>query len=225
MPTTRGGLMAAALYNKQDTGQIVYCMFNPNEYTLSKQNQWTQTKKKGKNVPGLTFEQGGPQTLRLQLFFDTYTGRDDSSQDVRTHTDKLWQLMMIESDKKNQGSQKSTPPPVVFEWGAGLTFTGVITDMSQKFTLFSRDGVPLRATVDLTLRQWTDEDDFGRQNPTSGGGETHKIRLAQAGERLDWIAFQEYGDAAEWRRIAQANRLTDPLHLRPGQRLLIPPLI
>ncbi len=223
MPTTRGGLMAAAIYNKEDVSQIVHCMFNPNEYTLTKQNQWTQARNKGKNVPGLTFEQGGPQTLKLQLFFDTYAGEDEGS-DVREYTDRLWLLMMVEKDKKNRGSQKSSPPRVVFEWGGGLTFTGVITDMTQKFTLFSRDGMPLRATVDLSLRQWVDEEDFARQNPTSGGGEAHKIRVIRAGERLDWIAFEEYGDANEWRRIARANGLTDPTRLRPGQSLSIPPL-
>lgn len=221
MPTTRGGLMAAVLYNKDNPGQAVHCMFNPNEYTLTKQNQWTEARQKGRNVPQLTFEQGGPQSLKLELFFDTYA--DDGS-DVRQYTDKLWQLMMVEKDKKNRGSQKSSPPRVVFEWGSGLTFTGVITEMQQKFTLFSREGVPLRATVQLSLRQWTDEEEYARQNPTSGGGEAYKVRVVRAGERLDWIAFQEYGDATEWRRIAQANALTDPTRLRPGQSLNIPPL-
>ena len=43
------------------------------------------------------------------------------------------------------------------------------------------------------------------------------------GDRLDWIAYQEYGEASEWRRIAEANHLADPLALRPGMTLAIPP--
>ncbi len=45
-----------------------------------------------------------------------------------------------------------------------------------------------------------------------------------AGERLDEIAFQYYGDASLWRLIAQFNGIDNPLDLSPGQPLLLPPL-
>jgi hypothetical protein len=219
MATTRGGLEPAVIVNK-DTNDTVRCMFNPHEYTLTKQNRWERGETKGKNVPRLKFSQGGSQTLKLQLFFDTYA----EGSDVRTHTDPLWQMMMVNSDKTNPRSNKSEPPPVSFQWG-GLVFDAVITNMSQKFTLFFKDGTPARTTVDITLEQLADDQDFARQNPTSGGGEAPRTRLVKAGERLDLIAYDEYEDATEWRRIAQANALTHPLRLRPGQRLVIPPLL
>jgi hypothetical protein len=219
MATTRGGLEPATIVN-QDTNDTVRCMFNPHEYTLTKQNQWQRGDTKGKNVPRLKFSQGGSQTLKLQLFFDTYA----DGTDVREHTDPLWRMMMINTDKTNPRSNKSEPPPVSFQWG-GLNFVAVITNMSQKFTLFLKDGTPVRTVVDITLEQLGDEEDYPRQNPTSGGGEAHKTRIVQAGERIDLIAFDEYGDATEWRRIAEANALTHPLRLRPGQRLVIPPLL
>ncbi|MFN2130401.1 MAG: peptidoglycan-binding protein [Anaerolineae bacterium] len=219
MATTRGGLEPAVIVNK-DTNDTVRCMFNPHEYTLTKQNRWERGETKGKNVPRLKFSQGGSQTLKLQLFFDTYA----EGSDVRTHTDPLWQMMMVNSDKTNPRSNKSEPPPVSFQWG-GLVFDAVITNMSQKFTLFFKDGTPARTTVEITLEQLSDDQDFARQNPTSGGGEAPRTRLVKAGERLDLIAYDEYEDATEWRRIAEANALTHPLRLRPGQRLVIPPLL
>jgi nucleoid-associated protein YgaU len=97
--------------------------------------------------------------------------------------------------------------------------------MSQKFTLFLKDGTPARTTVDITLEQLSDDQDYPRQNPTSGAGAAPRTRLVKAGERLDLIAYQEYEDPTEWRRIAQANGLVHPLRLRPGQRLVIPPLL
>ena len=39
------------------------------------------------------------------------------------------------------------------------------------------------------------------------------------------IAFREYDDPAQWRRIAEANGIDDPLALQPGRRLLIPPIL
>jgi nucleoid-associated protein YgaU len=215
---TQGGLEPAVIVNK-DTNESVRCMFNPNEYTLSKQNQWQRGETKGKNVPRLKFSQGGSQTLKLQLFFDTYA----EGSDVRQHTDPLWRMMMVNTDKTNPRSNKSEPPPVEFQWG-GLQFTAVITNMSQKFTLFLKDGTPVRTTVDISLEQLGDEEDYPRQNPTSGGGEAPRTRVIQAGERIDLIAYEEYEDPTQWRRIAQANGLTNPQRLRPGQRLVIPPM-
>jgi len=51
-----------------------------------------------------------------------------------------------------------------------------------------------------------------------------KARTIYAGDRLDLIAWEEYGDCSKWRLIAKANELVDPLHLRSGQTLIVPPL-
>lgn len=218
MPNTRGNLEPATIINLA-TGDQVYCMFNPHEYTLSKQNTWQQGETKGKNVPKVKFSQGGAESLKIQLFFDTYA--DES--DVREHTEGLWKMMMVTDEKKNPRNDKSEPPHVAFHWGK-FYFRAVITSLSQRFTLFLRDGTPVRTTVDVTFQQVEDPEDFAGQNPTSGGGPPLKTHVVQAGERLDWIAAQAYGDASHWRLIAAANHLTHPLRLREGQQLVIPPL-
>jgi len=78
--------------------------------------------------------------------------------------------------------------------------------------------------VDIDLQQIADPAAYARQNPTSGGGVAPKTRTVHAGDRLDLIAWEEYGDATRWRLIAEANDITDPLHLPSGQVLAIPPI-
>ena len=68
------------------------------------------------------------------------------------------------------------------------------------------------------------EGEHQRQNPTSGGGVAPKTRTLYAGDRLDLIAWEEYGDSTRWRLIADANGLLDPLRLQPGRVIVIPPL-
>ncbi len=218
MPNTRGDLAPATI---QDliTGDRVYCMFNPHEYTVSKQNQYSAEDIKGKNVPKVKFTQGGAQTLKLQLFFDTYA----EGTDVRQHTAGLWKMMLVNEKKKNPLSNKSEPPHVEFRWGR-FSFQAVITHLSQKFTLFKQDGTPLRTTVDVSFQQVEDDESFAGQNPTSGSGPPMKTHTVQAGDRLDWIAAQAYGDPTHWRLIARENKLINPLRLREGQQLVIPPL-
>ena len=84
--------------------------------------------------------------------------------------------------------------------------------MTQKFTLFKNDGTPVRAQVDVTFTQYTDLDDYPRQNPTSGGGPIERIWRVVAGwRRLDLIAAEVYHDAGKW----LADRPTKPVRQSP----------
>jgi len=218
MPTTRGGLEPAVIINK-NTGDRVLCMFNPYEYSISKQNSYEQASTKGRNIPDVRFRQGGAQTLTLRLLFDTYA----EGEDVRNHTAPLWQMMMVDEDKTDQRTNKSEPPHCIFQWGR-FEFEAVITRMDEKLTLFLKDGTPVRTLVNISLQQVVDEEEHAKQNPTSGGGVAPKTRLLNASDRLDLIAWEEYGDSTQWRLIASANQIADPLRLRAGQVILVPPM-
>jgi hypothetical protein len=203
-----------------DTGEEVKCLFNPNEYTFSKKNTWTSKKVKGQNVPSLEFGGGDSMTLRMQLFFDTYT----TGGDVRTTTNKIWKLMNINTSLADMTSTKGRPPMVEFQWGATWSFKAVITSISQKFTLFRDNGIPVRATLDVDFMQAKEEGKYPGQNPTTKGSPGYRRRVVREGETIDWIAFDEYGDSAMWRHIADVNNLNDPMKLKPGQVLAIAPI-
>jgi nucleoid-associated protein YgaU len=44
-----------------------------------------------------------------------------------------------------------------------------------------------------------------------------------AGESLHSIAYREYGSAELWRGLAAENGIDDPLRVRPGTSIRIPP--
>ena len=218
-------LTKAALINVDAEGppQPIECMFNPKEYTFSKANSWGAAETKGTDVPPLEFKSGNPTTLSLQLVFDTY----EQGVDVRKkHTDAIWNLMRVD-DKLKDKNNKGRPPRVRFQWGKSSNsrtwaFEAVITKIQQKFTLFLGDGTPVRAVLDVTFQQVTDEGLLPPQNPTSGGREGLRLWTVQEGDTLAWIAHKEYGDSNEWRRIADRNRLREVRALRPGMTLELP---
>jgi hypothetical protein len=197
----------------------IQCMFNPKEYTFTKQNSWQPAKTKGSNVPPLEFTSGNPATLQMQLFFDTYS----TGEDVRSkYTDPIWELMMVDNSLINKKSKKGRPPQVRFQWGEAWSFLAVISNITQKFTLFKDDGTPLRATLDVTFQQVKDAKLFPSQNPTSGGPGGGRVWTVKEGDTLAWIAYKELGDATVWREIADANHLSRVRKLRPGMMLEIP---
>jgi hypothetical protein len=223
MAQTRGNLVAARIYevdasgNEKGGGVSVDCMFNPFEYSVSKTNNYEEKARNNSNVPQVEFKKAGPQVLRLKLDFDTY----EENKDVSMVTSKLWKLMESKTRREGNKDVKVPPPEVAFEWGV-FRFVAVITDMTQRFTLFRMDGTPVRAAIEVSFTQHKDVNDYPGQNPTSGGGPIQQVWQVVAGDRLDTIAYEVYGSATHWRRIAEHNHITNPLALRPGQRLAIP---
>jgi hypothetical protein len=95
-------------------------------------------------------------TLGVTLLFDTTTSVDVS---VQSRTDPLVQLTMPGKVGGNAPSRRV----VRFQWGTFLFF-GCVEQMTQTIDFFSDTGVPLRASVHLTLSQ------VGPPAPASGGG-------------------------------------------------------
>ena len=200
-------------------GLSVDCMFNPNEYTVSKTNGFKPIKTQKGNAGPAEFESVGSQTLKLTLMFDTY----EKGEDVSKLTRELWKFMKPKEDSQSRKRPKGEPIQVAFEWGV-FRFVAYITSITQQFTLFTHRGVPVRAKVDVNFTQFKDLEDYREipTNPTSGGGDIEQIWIVKAGDRLDNIAATVYEEATQWRRIADHNQLMNPLALRPGQVLRIP---
>jgi Contractile injection system tube protein/LysM domain len=205
---------------RAETGMEIPCMFNPAELKLSKSNEWQPRKGKGRNAPKLNFQDGGSGSLELNLVIDTTT---DGSP-VTDKTDKLLGLMKVDKSLASADPQRNRarPPYVQFCWGRFRSFKAVIERANVTFTLFSSEGVPLRAKVDLSLKQYDDDEAYTSQNPTSFTPAPHAVHTVLSGERLEGIAARTLGDPTRWRVLAEANGITDPFALVPGDRLVVP---
>ncbi|MCB0012647.1 MAG: LysM peptidoglycan-binding domain-containing protein [Anaerolineales bacterium] len=223
MPMTKSGLVAARIYEVDDSGNpkgglAVSFMFNPKEYSVTQQNSYSKAETGDANAK-VELSSAGYQKLTLkQLVFDTY----DLGTDVTLITKLLWDLMKPVPPEGGGDDAKPTARYVAFEWGS-FRFVSVITSVTQNFTLFTQEGVPVRAMVDVSFEQFTNRDNWPGQNPTSGGGPLERVWRVKAGDRLDYISADVYGDATLWRNIAEYNKIEDPFRLRPGSELSIPP--
>ncbi|HEY9076330.1 MAG TPA: hypothetical protein VIO61_07290 [Anaerolineaceae bacterium] len=206
-----------------DDSTTIECQFNPSELTITKEAEWSakggeegSSVLPGRNAPELDFGGGKPAEFSLDLFFDT----TKDGVDVRLYTNKLLKLTLM----RESNGKKIPPPKVRFHWGAILLFKAVITRVEISFLLFHPDGKPLRARAKVNFLQFDlGDDESSPTNPTTRT-EPRKTHIIQDGERLDLIAYQEYGHPAHWRFLADANHLLDPKDLHAGQVLIIPPL-
>jgi hypothetical protein len=191
--------------------------FNPGEYTLDKGTQIAEIAIPGLDSPILQFVRGQNQKLTLDLFFDTTrAGMDESAVDVRTLTRPFYRLV-------KQRSDTHAPPRIRFVWGEGIAFKAIVENIRQQFTLFNPAGVPLRATLSVTFRQYkTLEEQIAQINAQSS--DHTRRRPIRRGDTLARIAADEYKDPNLWRVIADANPATtnNVRRLPAGEVLVIP---
>jgi hypothetical protein len=184
--------------------------FYPTQYGIEGSNHIAEIPIPGLGAPVLQYVYGNTRSLSMDLYFDTY----EEGLDVRVEfTDKIYALLNVDS-------KTHVAPICDISWG-GFNFTGVLDHVSGQFTLFAADGTPVRATLKVIFKQFIELEVLVRENPTQSA-DHRKARVVQAGDRIDLIAGQEYGDAGNWRPIAEANNLSDPRRLEPGQSLIIP---
>jgi nucleoid-associated protein YgaU len=203
-----------------EDGSVVPCIFNPKDFSVTKSNSWSTKEVPNQAAVTPTFGGGQPQELTLALLFDSTLLTPEMS--VKQVTVELFKSM--KASRKEPGKSKPRPPTLKFEWGE-FSFLGVTKSLTVQYQLFRENGEPIRADVKLTLMQW---DGMGAawkgQNPTTrsaGGLGAHTVR---DGDSLASIAFRAYGDATQWRSIAEANGIDDPFSLRSGRTLAVPSL-
>ena len=134
MPTSPN--IVKATFTIQGSGDSFDVHFNPQtlQYTIT-----NNLKNKGSGNSTKQYVSDSTGKLTMDLIFDT----TDTGEDVRLHTVRVAHLM------EPAGSEK-TPPVVEFEWGL-YTFAGMVETYRETIDFFSADGVPLRASVNITL--------------------------------------------------------------------------
>ncbi|MEZ5351544.1 MAG: LysM peptidoglycan-binding domain-containing protein [Bryobacteraceae bacterium] len=203
--------LAKARITIEHTGERFDVMFNPEEYSLNKDNNFASIAIPGLSSPILQFVHGNLRTLEMELFFDT----TDARADVRDQTRKITDLLKIDSDLH-------APPVIRVAWGS-LDFRCVLARANQKFVKFLEDGRPSRARITVSFSEFVDPEREAKEVNRQTADFT-KVHVVSRGETLSGIAVRFYENAASWRPIAAANGIDDPRSIEPGQQLHIPSL-
>jgi len=214
-------LQKAHILKHDKNGKIIYknpieVLFNPQQYTIDKTNKFASAPVPGRQSPVIQSIRGDSDTLSLELFFDTYTYY--SSQDVRDYTIQITNLLNMIEDL-------DAPQICTFVWGkADINkpyFTGIIEKATTTYTMFIADGTPVRAKMNLTLRQYQAPEN---KNAKISSADNSKRKTITSGDSLWMIATKEYGDPSKWRILADANGIGNPLDLEAGTEITIPKL-
>ena len=209
--------------NEKSKGRSAVVQFNPETLKVSYANQLAGKDDKkisqSDGTSGIQYVGSGSTKLSLQLWFDITAPMPAGKQaetDVRQLTKKVTELM---NPDPNSPKNKIFVPEVCFEWGS-FKFNGVIDSLEESLEFFSDTGVPLRASMSLSMSQQNVVvASFDANSPRFGGSVagTNALTQAQAGNTLQGLAAAS--GRGDWQSIAAANGIENPRVLEPGQFL------
>jgi nucleoid-associated protein YgaU len=189
--------------------------FNPREWAITHAAEWkTETTKKG--TPPPEFKGPKPASASVEIFLDE---SDRDGGDISKTVAKLRKL--VSPEPGSVSGNKPSAPHVLFEWGEAIRFKGYVDSVAVKYTMFRGQGTPIRGTVTVAMKEFPEP--TPKQNPTSGGSPGRRTHRVVAGDTLASIAYANYGNPNDWRRLADANAIDDPMRLRDGALLHVPP--
>ncbi len=185
-------IVKAKLCGMKD-GQTVSEMevrFNPEKYVLTSSNDYSSKQEPNHNKTSNQMQSLGAysQTFSTDLVFDTY----DKKVSVKKYTYKLDELI-----KQGDGSGSSLYS-CKFIWGEFI-FEGVVTSLTQTFTMFMDDGKPVRATVAITIK--------GSKNAPQ---HTETVDNRDFNHDDTRLLDSKYDEPGLWRIIAEAQMTDNP---------------
>jgi uncharacterized protein (DUF736 family) len=131
----------------------VSAQYNPKELQIDKSVPWQKHNKANANGLQLEFTGAEGRTMSVDLLFDGYEEKESVQGKVAT----LEKLATVRQPNSSQDEMRR-PHHCVVTWGTVMgggdnKFRCVIEQISTKYTMFSPEGVPLRATVTLKLKE------------------------------------------------------------------------
>jgi hypothetical protein len=234
----------------EPSGERIGALLNPETLVMRRSAGLRPRRALGGAVAGggpvddpLLFTGGGTTELLLELLFDvSLLGSSIETEDVRDLTRPLWRL--AENSVTERGFAR--PPRMRIVWGKQLNEAGVVASIAERLEHFTASGAPRRSWLTMRLLRVDEASSEAAPAPlvpASGltpeevaeklppeSFEAHEVLGAGgapgqppvAGQRLDELAHQYYGDPSLWRLVASLNGVANPMQIPSGTVLRLP---
>jgi hypothetical protein len=195
---------------------------NPESISYNRSIEFDNEEPVGVNAPSPKFVSYGPEIISFQLIFDG-TGVIPGSEGEGDPDDVNKQLIKFEKAVFNYSGSEHGPKPVSIQWGSLALEECFIEQYDITYTLFSPDGNPIRATVDLSFQGHTNEEKREKEANKSSPDLTH-VKTVRMGDELYLMCNEVYKDPRYLLQVAENNGIINFRRLEVGKKILFPPL-
>jgi nucleoid-associated protein YgaU len=203
-----------ASFSAMDTEYTVF--INPDQLTFNYKIKSTRQEVPGQGANTLKFVGVEPESVSFDIMFDTTGVIPGSSGDVYA------QIKEFRALTYDYNGTIHRPNYLQLSWGS-IIFKCVLSTLNVTYTLFSPQGVPLRAKASVTFEETMDPATIAREGDNQSPDMTH-LRTVLHGDTLPLMCYRIYGDTSLYLEIARVNGLDHFTELIPGTRIEFPPI-
>lgn len=208
-----------------DDSQYILVQFNPASLKVTLSNSLRADTQGGSSSAAAQYVEKSESSLAVSLLFDTTVARNDNetfdvtdregeanvraeheaNSDVRIQTKRIAEAFMQPQEPESDNPR--APQSCRFQWGS-FSFDGMLSSYNETLDFFSPEGIPLRATLQLSFKEQRFQFDTldvaaaARNEPTlTPGGPAVSAAAANAAQGKD---------PKNWRDTALFNGLENP---------------
>ena len=176
-----GALQRARLsYNTQNGKKnTIPVQFNPTEYSISRSVKFKSHNGQGEEAHPKNTQASGSELaiLRVSLILDTSTELTEYQlpKGLSKYLDSNDELTEICRDLgmiMKRTAENHEPSLVIFEWGS-MAFYGHVTSLGISYQMFNRNGMPVRARLDMEI-EGEDKKILNEIGPNTAGSTRRK---------------------------------------------------
>lgn len=224
--------------NNGDDAKIFTVDFNPNTFTVNNKIEFKAQGGQGSAGGDPTFEKIPPLEFSIEFTID---GTGVASQNLANEQKNKFNDIKNNSKPENKNDYVKTrvkdlrettgsningdihrPNYLAVLWGT-FYIKCVLTAINITYSLFDRNGSPLRAKISCNFLE--------RKQPGAGERQTMyespdltKYKQVRQEDKLPLIAKNNYNESYYYLQVAKVNKLKNFRKLVPGTTLVLPPL-
>lgn len=207
-------LTIAYLYNKNDKFEL---LINPDSLKFSRKVTYTTDPVMGTSANVNRFDGHAPSNLSFSFMLDgtgvAYDKKESVEDTIKRFENVVYKYI----------GQRHQPNPLRVSWG-NFFFNCRVESLDYDYTLFAPSGEPLRVKVSVSFVNFITRKEEKAKANTSSPDLSHVVVL-KAGESIPFWCHRIYGDASYCTDIARYNGLNSFRNVKPGTRLLFPPIV
>jgi hypothetical protein len=195
--------------------EVFVAMFNPASYSEKYEIEYNEDQAQGTSGSSQNFGRIKPQEYTFEFLIDG-TGAAADPVEVDEEVARFLTLTY-----QYEGGLHR-PYYLKLSWGR-LVVRCIMKSANVSYTLFKPDGFPLRAKINATFSEISDDELRAAEEERSSPDLTH-YRQVKDGDTLPLMCHRIYGDIRHYLAVAEYNGLIDFRSLETGRTIAFPPL-
>lgn len=195
---------------------------NPEKYSKNFKVEYEVKKAQGNQGVDAKFKSTAPEELTIEFALDGTKTVEGYS---KKHIDKpvSQQVEELLNTVYFMKGDIHKPKFLKLIWGEHLVFDCILTSLDINYTLFHPNGEPLRARINASFLNYTEQEKRVLREDKKSPDLTH-VRKVNEGDSLPLMAYKIYGEPKFYLQIARANQMTSFRPIRSGQDIVFPPI-